>query len=413
MTSRERILATIGHRQPDRIPIDLGASTVTGISAMAYNKLRKKFGISEPARVFDVVQQLAMVDERILDTFGVDALDLNRLFMEDMEWYPFTLADGSTGEYPGWFRPEKDANGSFFVKDPAARVMSRMAATGNCFDQVLFPWEEGYPGNFENIGEAFQSINWIAHSHTKYVNISDEELRDRTEKLRASTDRALVMSGGVKLLELGFFLRRMDNLLMDLLADHEHLSALLDKLTDLHLAGLEKKIRAVGDLVDVIRFGDDLGMSTGPFMDLETFRELFKPRYKILCDYVKQHSDMKIFFHSCGSIRQYIPDLIEAGFDILNPVQTNSYGMDARELKKEFGSEVTFWGGGVDTTTVLPRATPEEVRRDVLERCEIFSRYGGFIFAPIHNILPEVPPENIIAAYRAVNEFNGDQIQLP
>ena len=210
------------------------------------------------------------------------------------------------------------------------------------------------------------------------------------------------------MLELGFFLRRMDNMLMDLLADHKNLSRLLDKLMELHLAGLEKKIRSLGDLVDVIRFGDDLGMTTGPFMDLDIFREFFKPRYKVLCDYVKQNSNMKIFLHSCGSIRQFIPDLIEVGFDILNPVQTNCYGMDAAELKQEFGREITFWGGGVDTASVLPSGTPETVRADVLNRCEILSRGGGFIFAPIHNILPEVPPENVIAAYKAVGEFNGD-----
>jgi uroporphyrinogen decarboxylase len=285
--------------------------------------------------------------------------------------------------------------------------MSRMAATGTVFDQTLFPWEDGYPVDIDEVHEAFRSIHWTTHSHTQYINIDEQELRSRTEQLRRSTDRAIVMSGGAKLLELGFFLRRMDNLLMDLLADHANLSRLLDKLVELHLAGLEKKIRAVGDLVDVIRFGDDLGMSTGPFMDLDTFRKLFKPRYRELCDYVKQHSRMKIFLHSCGSIRQFIPDLIEAGFDILNPVQTNCQGMDAAELKREFGREITFWGGGVDTTSVLPAATPEKVRRDVLNRCEILSRGGGFVFAPIHNILPEVPPENVIAAYEAVNEFNG------
>jgi uroporphyrinogen decarboxylase len=149
-------------------------------------------------------------------------------------------------------------------------------------------------------------------------------------------------------------------------------------------------------------------MTTGPFMDLKVFRTLLKPRYKILCDFVKQNSSMKIFFHSCGSIRQFIPDLIEAGFDIINPVQTNAEGMDPLELKKEFGREITFWGGGVDTASVLPAGTPEEVRADVLNRCEILSRDGGFVFAPIHNILPEVPPENIIAMINALKEFNGE-----
>jgi uroporphyrinogen decarboxylase len=181
---------------------------------------------------------------------------------------------------------------------------------------------------------------------------------------------------------------------------------------DIHMAGLEKKVAAVGDLVDIIRFGDDLGMTTGPFMDLGIFRKFFKPRYKILCDYVKQNSAMKIFLHSCGSIRQFIPDLIEAGFDIINPVQTNCVGMDPLELKNEYGQEITFWGGGVDTASVLPSNKPDKVRSHVLERCEILFKGGGFVFAPIHNILPEVPPENIIAAYEAVNEFNGVKVKI-
>ncbi len=408
MNSRERVLTAIEHRQPDRIPVDLGASTVTGISAITYNKLTKKLGLNKPARVYDVVQQLAQVDEEIMDFAGTDVIDLNQALLEDMEWYPVTLGDGSTGMYPHWYRPEEAADGSFFVRNHHGEVMSRMPRNGTCFDQVLFPWEKGYPENMDTISEAFRSIHWIEHSHNKYSGMDDRELRKRAEKLRTSTDRAIVMSGGGKLLELGFFLRRMDNLLMDLLADQENLARLLDKLMEMQLAGLEKKIGVLGDLVDVIKFGDDLGMTTGPFMDLETFRKLFKPRYKELCDYVKQHSNMKIFVHSCGSVRQFIPDLIEAGFDILNPVQTNCLGMNARELKAEFGREITFWGGGVDTASVLSTGTPEDVRRDVLERCEIFSREGGFIFAPIHNILPEVSPENIIATYEAVKVFNGD-----
>lgn len=407
MTSRERVLESIAHRQPDRVPVDLGASTVTGISAIAYNKLKEKLQVNTPTRIFDVIQQLAHVDQRIIESFGVDVIDLNSVFMDDMGWHEVRLGDGSKGFYPAWYRPEEAEDGSYFLRDHLGRVMSRMPAVGTVFDQALFPWVDGYPEDIDEVGQAFKSIHWTTHSHTRYINIGEEELRSRAGKLRESTEKAIVMSGGAKLLELGFFLRRMDNLLVDLLADHENLSRLLDKLMDLHLEGLEKKIRSVGDMVDVIRFGDDLGMTTGPLMDLSTFRKLFKPRYRILCDYVKRHSNLKIFFHSCGSIRQFIPDLIDAGFDILNPVQTNSYGMDAAELKLEFGREITFWGAGVDTTNVLPTATPGEVRRDVLNRCEILSKDGGFVFAPIHNILPEVPPENIIAAYEAVREFNG------
>ena len=410
MNPRERILCSIEHKQADRIPVDFGASTVTGISALAYNRLKMKLGISSTTRIFDVVQHLALVDMDIINSFGVDAIDLNRIFMDDLEWYPVTLEDGSKASYPNWFRPEKDSDGSQFLRNNKGLVMSRKPKNGNGFDQSIFPWQNAYPNNFDNIGEAFESINWIAHSHTKYINVNENQLRSRTKQLRESTDKAIVMSGGAKLLELGFFLRRMDNFLMDLLADQENLTKLLDKLMDLHLAGLEKKLSAVGDLVDIIRFGDDLGMTSGPFMSLEVFRKFFKPRYKVLCDYVKQNSNMKIFLHSCGSISQFIPDLIEVGFDILNPVQTNCAGMDAATLKKEFGSELTFWGGGVDTASVLPTASTEEVRADVLNRCDILSKNGGFIFAPIHNILPEVPPENIIAAYNAVHEFNGNTL---
>jgi len=407
MTSRERVLASIDHRQVDKIPIDFGGTSVTGVSAMAYNKLKRKLGIELPTRVYDVVQQLAMVDKEVFESFGSDVVDLNRIFMDDLDWHTVTLGDGSRGEYPGWFRPEKAADGSFLCRDDHGRVISRMPKGGMCFDQTCFPWEDGYPADINSIGEALKSINWIAHSHTNYINIGNDELRARTKSLRETSDKAITMSGGAKILELGFFLRRMDNMLMDLLADHENLKRMLDKLMDIHLAGLEKKLNAVGDLVDVIRFGDDLGMTMGPFMDLAVFDEFFKPRYKVLCDYVRQKSNMKVFFHSCGSIRQFIPGLIEAGIDIINPVQTNAHGMDPAELKREFGSEITFWGGGVDTGAVLPSAGPDEVRRDVLERCEIFSKEGGFVFAPIHNILPEVPPENIIAAYEAVNEFNS------
>jgi uroporphyrinogen decarboxylase len=408
MNSRERVLNSIEHKQPDRMPFDFGGTSVTGISAMAYNKLKSKLGVSSPTKVYDVVQQLAMVDWQVINSFGTDVLDINRIFMEDMGWHTVTLGDGSSGEYPDWFNPERSADGGFVARDHLGKTIARMPEGGMCFDQTCFPWEQGYPDTFEGIGEAFQSINWIAHSHSKYIQIDGSELRARTQGLRDSSDKAITMSGGAKLLELGFFLRRMDNFLMDLLAERAKVSKLLDKLMDIHLTQLEKKLNALGDLVDVIRFGDDLGMTSGPFMDLEVFRALLKPRYKVLCDFVKQNSSMKIFFHSCGSIRQYIPDLIEAGFDIINPVQTNAHGMDPLELKKEFGREVTFWGGGVDTSSVLPTGTQEEVRIDVLNRCEVFSRDGGFVFAPIHNILPEVPPENIIAMYDAVKEFNGE-----
>jgi len=406
MNSRERVIASINHRQPDRLPVDLAASTVTGISAIAYNNLKKLLGVERPTKVFDVVQQLANVDMEVIDHFGVDALDINRISVESGDWYEVELADGNRVEFPAWYRPSRLPDGSWQSTDAHGRVLSRMPVGATCFDQTYFPYQNGYPDNFDGLKEALKTISWVVHSHA--ANLDPEELRERLIRLKEETGKALVMSGGVKLLELGFFTRRMDNFLMDLLVDRDKLCEMLDRMVEMHLAGLEKKIGNLGDIVEVIRFGDDLGMKTGPFMDIDAFREIFKPRYKVLCDYVRKHSKMKIFFHSCGSIRQYIPDLIEVGFDILNPVQTNSRDMDPVELKKEFGKDLVFWGGGVDTTSVINRGTPEEIRKDVLRRCEIFSKDGGFVFAPIHNILSEVPPQNIIAVYNAVKEFNGD-----
>jgi uroporphyrinogen decarboxylase len=406
MKSRERLLLAINHKQPDKVPIDLGSSTVTGISAIAYNNLKKYLNISAPTRVFDVVQQLANVDMQIIEMFGVDALDINRVSAETDDWYDVVLADGSFAEYPDWFRPLRARDGSWYTTDSNGLVLSKMPVGAAFYDQMFFPYENGYPENFVHLKDALKKISWMVHSHASNLNAS--ELREKLLNLRKSSGKALVMSGGVKLLELGFFIRRMDNFLMDLLTDPAELSEMLDILVEMHLDGLEKKCSNLGDIVDVIRFGDDLGMTSGAFMDLGTFRKFFKPRYKILCDYVKKHSNMKIFMHSCGSIKQYIPDLIEIGFDILNPVQTNSYEMDPVTLKKEFGKDITFWGGGVDTASILNRAAPADVRIDVLKRCEIFSKDGGYIFAPIHNILSEVPPQNIHAAYNAVKEFNGD-----
>ena len=406
MNSRERLLLALNHKQPDKIPVDLGSSTVTGISAIAYNNLKRHLGIKNPTRIFDVVQQLANVDMELIEKFGIDALDINRVSVETGEWYDVELQDGSSAQFPGWYRPFKNADGSWYTTDSEGTVLSKKASGAAFFDQMYFPYENGYPESLNDLNKALKKISWVVHSHASNLNAG--ELRDKLVKLKESTGKALVMSGGVKLAELGFFIRRMDNFLIDLMTDEPKMSEMLDILVEMHLAGLEKKCSTLGDIVDVIRFGDDLGMTSGPLIDLDTFRKHFKPRYKVLCDYVKQKTNMKIFMHSCGSVKQFIPDFIDVGIDILNPVQTNCHDMDPSELKREFGRDIVFWGGGVDTASVLNRAAPEEVRKDVLKRCEIFSKEGGFVFAPIHNILSEVSPQNVIAAYDAVKEYNGD-----
>lgn len=412
MTPRERVLAAIEHRQPDRVPVDLGSTPSSGISAIAYNKLKKHMGLAGGhTRIYDVVQQLAQPEEVVLDRFGIDVLDVGRTFnTSDDDWYGVTLADGSTGEYPRWFSPVRREDGSFEVERDGD-IIARAPAGGTFFDQTSFPYLEGYPSDFSRLPEAMDKVLWSALVHSPWDRAHEPDfwprLRQRALELRESTDRALMIVCGCNLFEWGTFLRRMDNFLMDLVADPDRVSALLEALMEIHLSTLERVCKAVGDVVDIIRFGDDLGMVGGPFMSPQTYRVMFKPHHARLNAYVHQHTSMKTFLHSCGSIYALLPDLIEAGYDIINPVQTNCKDMDPARLKREFGGDITFWGGGCDTAAVLGCADPSDVRKHVLDRLEIFAPGGGFVFNTIHNILPEVPPENVVAVFEAVQEFNG------
>ena len=205
MTSRERIHAAIDHKEPDQVPIDLGGSTVTGISASAYSGLLDALGLDKEVLVFDTVQQLAHVDDEIIDLFNVDCLDVNRILtMEEDGWYDIEVAGGINVKFPGWFKPITDKEGNFHTIDSQNRIMSRMPAGSSCFDQTIFPWESGLPDDFTKLKEVFKSINWFEHSHNNYINIDDSDLRAKVLKTRESTDKAIVMSGGVKILETGF-----------------------------------------------------------------------------------------------------------------------------------------------------------------------------------------------------------------
>ncbi len=414
MTSRERILATIAHREPDKVPVDFGATPSSGISAIAYGKLVRYLGLDLRVRVYDVVQQLAEPDEVILDLFGIDVIDVGRAFHTDPSWWhPTVLADGSRAWYPRWFHPRQQADGSWKAYDRTGRYIARMPAGGTFFDQVYFPYLDGYPDDYSGLREAMASVLWAAFPTAPWDHADEENfwptLRKKCIELRETTERALIIGAGCNLFEWGTFLRRMDNFLMDLVVQPHEVERLLDALMEVHLETLEKICHWVGDVVDIVRFGDDLGTQHGPFMDPEIYRKLFKPRHALLAEYVHRHSSMHTYLHSCGSIYRMIPDIIEAGIEILNPVQTNAADMDPERLKKEFGQDITFWGGGIETAYVLNHGTPEEVRKMVLERLEIFSPGGGYVFNTVHNILPEVPPENILAMFNAIREFNGQE----
>lgn len=408
MTSRERVLAAINHKQPDYVPLDLGGTPSSGISAIAYNNLKKHLGMAGgQTRIFDVVQQVVQPEMEILDRFGVDVLDIGRVFNEkDEDWHETVLADGSIGHYPNWFHPEKQPNGDYLVHDKEGTLIAKMPVGATFFDQTYFPYLEDYPDDYSDLDHQMGKVLWSALVHSPWDHADDpnfyQTLREKTLKLRESTDRALMITCGCNLFEWGTFLRRIDNFLMDTYADEENVEELVEQLMVRHLATLEKVCESVGDIVDILRFGDDLGMDTGMFMSREKYQTLFKPYHTKLNEYVHKHSSMKTLLHSCGSLYPIIPDLIDAGYDILNPVQTTAYQMDPQVLKREFGKDITFWGGGCNTRTILNHGAPKEVYEYTRRMIDIFNQDGGFVFNQEHNIMPDVPAENIIAMYQAV-----------
>ncbi|MDC7289953.1 methyltransferase [Blautia schinkii] len=414
MTSRERVMASIAHKEPDYLPMDLGSNVSTGISGMAYANLKKYLGITEGhTRIYDVVQQVALPEKKVLDLIGADVLDVARVYnTRDEDWYDVELADGNIGQWPSWFKPQKMQDGSYHVYDREGTLIAKMPNKGMCFDQTYFPYKEEYPDNFDDLDHQMGKVLWSAMVHSPWDHKGDfpteeafyEDLRKRCIDLRNSTDRALMITCGCNLFEWGTFLRRMENFLMDTYAEPESVIELNEQLMERHMHMLEKVCAAVGDVVDILRFGDDLGMDTAMFMSLEKYRTLFKPYHTKLNDYVHKHSSMKTFLHSCGSIYPVIPDLIEAGYDILNPVQTSARDMDPVRLKQEYGKDITFWGGGCNTRRILNMSTPKEVYDYTRRMIDIFYKDGGFVFNTEHNILPDVPPENIMSMYKAVED---------
>jgi len=411
MNSRKRILAAIHHQEPDGVPVDLGATPSSGISVIAYANLKQYLGLSQGhTRVYDVVQQLAQPEKVILDHFRIDVLDIGRTFnIQDQDWRDFTLPGNMSVQVPAWFHPVQQPGGSWAAYDSEGTQLAVMPQGATFFDQTCFPYIDGYLDSYTDLGYWMGKVHWSGLAHSPWDHASEQDfwtqLRQRALALRQSTDQALVIVAGCNLFEWGTFLRRMDNFLVDLVSDQTNVERLLDALMEKHLQTLEKVCQAVGDVADILRFGDDLGTDQGPFMSPATYRKLFKPRHRMLTEYVKSHSQMHTFLHSCGSIYKLLPDLVEAGYEIINPVQTNARDMQPERLKREFGGSLVFWGGGCDTRHILNRGTPAQVKDHVRRNIEILAPGGGFVFNTIHNILPDVPPQNIVAMFEAVNEY--------
>ena len=398
----------LNHREPDRIPVDLSGHRSSGIAAMAYRRLRRHLGLDDrPIRVYDPIQQLAIVDEDVLQRFGVDTIELGRAFaLEDKWWTEWALPDGSPCLMPVWARPERH-KGEWVLRAPSTgHITAKMPPGVLYFEQATYPFEEN--DDFERLKAAMDDIMWVsAASPPGPIAAGDEGLKNLiagAQRLRRESDRAIVGLFGGNLLEMGQFFYRNDNFLMLLAGDPDRAHAFLDRVVELHLASLDRFLDAVGSYIDIILFGDDLGMQSGPQISPKMYQEFFQPRERLMWRRVQELAPhMRIMLHCCGGVRDLLPGLITAGLDAINPVQITCRGMEPAGLKKDFGGRLTFWGGGCDTREMITKGTPAQVGDHVRRMMDIWRPGGGYVFQQVHNIMADVPPANIVAMFDAVN----------
>jgi uroporphyrinogen decarboxylase len=379
---RERVRAAIAHRVPDRIPFDLGGSRMTGIHVRAYAGLREALGLPPvEIRIGDLTQQLAEVDTDVMDRLGCDV----RLI--------------GPRAATGYRRELVEAGGFISFRDEWGALRQMPLDGGLYFDTV------GAPLSGEVDATAIDAFPWPDPSDPgRYVGMADAARRVVEEEGRA----VLVGSICGGLSEGLFKMRGFEDGYMDLAAEPARARRVMEKVLEIKLAYWDRALRELGDMVDVIGEADDLGGQDRPLFSPATYRALVKPLQRELFAFIHARTSAKVFFHSCGAIRELVPDLIEIGVDILNPVQVSAAGMDGAELKREFGRDIVFWGGGVDTQGVLGSGTPDEVRADVRRRIADLRGGGGFVFAAVHNVQPNVPPGNLVAMWETWREEAAD-----
>ncbi|MEW5814851.1 MAG: uroporphyrinogen decarboxylase family protein [Spirochaetota bacterium] len=403
MTSRERVLKTLNHQEPDRVPLDMGATIMSGIMAHALNRLYKYLGFKgKKVRVYEVFQMLGEVEWDIIDYFGIDLLPVElpvQFFGLRRENYkPWQLWDGTEVLVPGQFDVEIDAEGNWLIHnegDINQPVKGKMPKNGYYFDMAsVTDMHPNYtPPSLDEIKK---------ENHLTTVEL--EFLQGRAEDLRKNTDKALVLGvwGRVGLPWVG----SIPDFLCLMLQDKAYVRDVFQIRTETAIKNMEKLKKYLGSNIDILGLdGTDYGSQNGELFNPELFGELFVTFLKQQNEWIHKNTGWKTWLHTCGSVTKVIPMLIETGLDILNPVQTSASGMEPAWLKKEFGGKLTFWGGGVDTQKTLPFGSVDDVRKEVSERIKIFAPGGGFIFNSIHNIQQGAPPENIATAYTTAREI--------
>jgi len=417
MTSRERVELALRHQEADRVPLDLGGSGVTGMQVDTVYQLRQSLRLDDPGTPVKVVEPYQMLGEirpDLMDALGIDVIGLGMpatLFgFKNEGWKPWTTFAGTPVLVPEGFNTEPDENGDILMYPEGDRSVppsGRMPCDGFYFDAIVR--QPPVDDDRLNIDDNLEEFGPISDDDLEY-------LRVEAERLYSQTDKAILASfGGTAFGDIALVpamwlkhpkgIRDIEEWYVSTKIRRDYVYRVFERQCAIGIENLRRIHDVVGERVTAAFVtGTDFGAQNGPFISPNSYRDLYKPFHRQVNNWIHQHTAWKSFIHSCGSVRALIPDFIDAGFDILNPVQCSAAGMIPEELKREFGDRVTFWGGGIDTQQTLPFGSPDEVRAEVLDRLRTFGAGGGFVFNTTHNVQARVPVENVLAMYQTVRE---------
>lgn len=419
MTSRERVRKAINHQQPDKVPIDLGATPATGIQAGALAKLRRALKLEDrKVKLFEPFQMLGFVEDDVIQAVNADIIglwsDWTFFGFENKNWKSWRLQDGTEVLVSEDFAITQDNSGVTYIH-PKGNLhyapSAKLPKGGYYFDAILReePVDEDNLNGREDFKEQFQVFS---ENECKHYEKTAEYLYNNTQYSIIGNYGGMALGDAGLLPGIGLSrtpgIRKVEEWYVAHIIHPKYIKEVYEFQTEIAMKNLKLYKEAVGDKIDVIYMsGADFGTQKAELMSPDMFREFYKPYFKKVNEWIHENTTWKTFYHSCGSIVNLLDDFTDMGVDILNPIQCSAYGMEPKFLKEKYGDKLTFWGGAIDTQKTLPFGTPEDVRKEALERLGVFSKGGGFIYNAIHNIQHTTPVENIVAFYEAAMEYNN------